>query len=460
MSGDLLRRLPSVKDLLESQPLKYVAEQLSQNVVVDGIRSFFEHLRSQVQAAAEDLEIPGPDDLARQIANWILSEDHARLRPVINATGLLLSRDLGSPLAKESLEETRQIGEGYLNLDLDLATGGRIERSVAVAPLLTQLTGAEGALVVNSHAGATLLAIAALAGGKEVVVSRGEVVEIGANYSVPQILQMSGASIREVGATNATRIADFATAIQDRAAAILRVDPMSFASGATERPSLAELISLARERRVPLVDDIGLGSAVDVTPHGLTGFPSAAASVAAGADLVIFRGDGLLGGPACGIIVGRRELIDRIARHPMAAPLQVNSLTLAALAAALRQARDPAEAKRLNSLVGLITTSLENLRNRAERLAPQIAAAPAIASAEALPGETHLESTSVPGQKLATMVIAVVPREGTVEDLAKRLRTGQISVVGRIEGGRLLIDIRSVFPRQDIDLVSAFEQLS
>jgi L-seryl-tRNA(Ser) seleniumtransferase len=460
MSGNLLGRLPSVKDLLASQPLKYVAEQLSQNAVVDGIRSFFDHLRTRVQAAAEDLEVPGPDDLARQIARWILSEDPARLRPAINATGILLPSQPGrAPLAKEAVDEIRQATESYSSADLD-PPGDDLASCATVVPLLVQLTGAESAFVVNSHSAAAMLALAALAAGREVIVSRGELVEIGGDYRLPQIFAMSGAAPREVGSTNATRVADYGAAVQDRSAAILRVDPASFAVvGATERPALAELVSLAREKGLPLIDDIGFGSVVDVRPLGLTGFPSASASIAAGADLVILSGDALLGGPQCGIVVGRRSLIENLARHPLAAPLRASKLTLAALAATLRIARDPADAKRLIPLLTLITTSIENLRNRAERLAPQIAAAPAIASAEAMVGESHLGPVAIASQILATYSIAVTPRELSAEELDRRLRTGQISVVGRVDNGRVILDLRTIFPRQDVDLVNAFEQI-
>lgn len=460
MSSDLLGRLPSVKDLLESQPLKFVAEHLTQNAVVDGIRSFFDHLRSQVQAAANDLEVPGPDDLARQIAQWILAEDYSRLRPLINASGVLLAGQLGrSPLAKEAIDEIRHTAEGYCSFDFDVASGQSAAPASAVAPLLTQLTGAEGALVVNSHAGAALLALASLAAGREVVVSRGELVEIGSDYRLPQIFEMSRAMPREVGSANASRIGDFAASLQSPPAAMLRIDPSSYAAVGTERPPLSDLVALARQSGIPLIDDIGFGSVIDVSPFGLTGFPSAAASIRAGADLVILSGDALLGGPQCGVIVGRKALIEKLTQHPLIGPLRASKLTLAALAATLRLARDPDDAKRQIPLLTLLTTSLENLRNRAERLAPQIAAAPGIASAEAVAGDAWLESKVAPGHRLATWLIAVTPKEGTADELAKRLRGGQIRVIARTDD-RLWLDLRTVFPRQDVDLVSAFEQLS
>jgi L-seryl-tRNA(Ser) seleniumtransferase len=461
MPTNVLRNLPSVNDLLESPPLRRLRDTLSHGVVVGGVRSFLDNVRRDVQSAAHDVRLPDVGDLAERIAQWILRQEDSPLRPAVNATGVLLHTGLGrAPLADAAVDAIAAVAGGYATVEVDPASGERSQRTVAVQRLLQQLTGAEAALVVNNNAGATLLALAALAGGREVIVSRGQLIEIGGSYRLPDVMTASGCCLREVGTTNKTRVGDYQAAITDQTAALLRVHTSNYViQGFAEQPSLAELVELARARSLPLIDDIGSGALIDFAEFGLTGEPIAMESIRAGADVVLFSGDKLVGGPQCGIVIGRKAHVERMQKHPLARALRVDKITLAALAATLRLYRDPEKARLEIPLLSLLATSVENLRNRAERLAPQMAAASAIADAEVLADHTFLGGGSVPTQQIPTVCIALTPAGRSVDDLHTALRTGRPCVFGRIQKDRLLLDLRSVLPSQDRMLVEAVEHV-
>jgi L-seryl-tRNA(Ser) seleniumtransferase len=331
--SSVLRNIPSVTELLDSPPLKSLVNRVSNNVVVSGVRQFLGDMRTQVQSAAAN--VPTATELAQKIAEWIATEERQSLRPVINATGILLHTGLGrAPLAEEAIAAMAEVSRGYASVELDLASGERSQRAIAVERSLVQLTGAEAATVVNNNAGATLLTLAALAVGREVIVSRGQLIEIGGSFRLPEVMSASGAVLREVGTTNKTRIGDYAAAIGDRTAALLRVHTSNYAVvGFTEDAPLAALVALGRKHNLPVIDDIGSGALIDLAKYGVQGEPVAAESIRAGADLVLFSGDKLLGGPQCGIIAGRRNLVQQVARHPLMRAFRVDKLTLAALVA-------------------------------------------------------------------------------------------------------------------------------
>ncbi len=462
MPVNLLRNLPSVNELLESPPLRNLVGKLSHNVVVTRARGVLEELRSELRTSVGEASLPNVGDLAERIARRILEGEQPSLRPVVNATGILLHTGLGrAPLADEAIDALVAVARGYASVEVDLASGDRSQRVTAVSGLLCELTGAEAALVVNNNAGATMLTLSALCAGREVIVSRGQLIEIGGSYRLPDVMSASGATLREVGTTNKTRIGDYRAAIGEATAALFRAHTSNYrVVGFTEEASLAELTALARQHSLPMIDDIGSGALVDFAPFGISGEPIAAASIRQGADIVLFSGDKLLGGPQCGCIVGRRDLVEKIAKHPMSRALRVDKLTLAALAATLRIYRKPEEAQRKVPLLELLTTPVENLKLRAERLSPQIAAAASVAGAAAVEDVTYLGGGSVPNQELKTWAVAITPRALSVDRFAQALRTGTPSVVGRIQNGKLLFDLRTVFARQDQDLVAAVTQLS
>ncbi len=457
----VLRNIPSVNELLESPPLQRLVDRASRTVVISGVRSFLDGFRKEVETATAEIRVPTPTELAQRIADWILEDGRATLREVINATGIPLHTGLGrAPWPRQAIDAVEQIARGYASVEIGLESGQRSQRVVAVEKLLRHLTGAEGAAVVNNNAGATLIVLSALAAEKEVVVSRGQLIEIGGSFRLPDVMSVCGAKLREVGTTNKTRIGDYREAIGQDTAALMRVHTSNFVvSGFVEETSLEELVDLGGKRNLPVIDDIGSGAMIDFARYGIEGEPVASASIKAGADLVLFSGDKLMGGPQCGIIVGRRDLVQKIAKHPLMRALRVDKATLAALAATLNLYLDPDTVVRNVPLLALMETPIENLRNRAERLAPQIADAGSIQTATPHEDVTYLGGGSVPTQQIRTWTIRVTPEAGSVSDLSDTLRGLCPAVMGRVQNDQMVLDLRSVFPAQDVQLVDAFQAL-
>lgn len=457
MPTNPLRHLPSVNELIESPQLKGLVDKVSHNVVVSEVRSFLDGLREDLQGKASEINVPSRAELADRIAKWIATDQRPRLRPVINATGILLHTGLGrSPLSQPAIQAIQECASGYASVEVNLDTGERSQRVEAVEKLIKELVGGEAALVVNNNAGATLLTLSALAQDREVIVSRGHLVEIGGSYRLPDVMTTSGAILREIGTTNKTRIKDFEDAINDQTGALLRVHTSNYVvAGFTEQPSLEQLVKLGRSRNLPVIDDIGSGALIDFSKYGLTGEPLAKDSLAAGTDVVLFSGDKLLGGPQCGIIVGSKKIIRKITSHPLTRALRVDKTTLAALAATLRVYRNLEEAEQSIPLLQLLAASADNLRNRADRLAPQIAESSLVESAEAIESTTFLGGGSIPTQELPTWCVAVTPKDIGLNEFSARLRQGVVSVFGRIHQDRFLFDLRSVMAHQDSLIVDA-----
>lgn len=460
MPPSVLRHIPSVNELLEAPALKGLVERVSRSAVVAQVRGVLDEVRIELQNSAAERSLPQISDLAERIARRILQGEPPPLRPVINATGNLFSRELGGPpLAETALTELHLAARDYATAALDPSSGRTSQAATAAESLLRELAGAEAALVASSHAGALLLTLSALAAGREVLVARGQMTEVDGSR-LPDLIAAAGAAPREVGATRDARLADYRDAIGDRTAAILVAHPSDYRIvGAAESAALADLARLARERRVPLIHDLGWGGLLDLAAYGLPGEPTLPASLAAGADLALASGDKLLGGPACGIVAGRRGYVERLLRHPLAAALSADKLALAALAGTLRLYRDPDTLPRTLPLLTLLATSGDNLKNRAERLAPQMAALSGIAKAEALRQPIEAAVAATGGCRLESWSIALTPAERSLERLAAQLRQASPPVVGRTEGDRLVLDLRTVFPRQDLELVEAAEAL-
>jgi L-seryl-tRNA(Ser) seleniumtransferase len=461
MPPNVLRNLPSVSELLESPPLKKLVDKMSRSTLLTRVRSVLDDLRSEVQSATSEIGLPAMTELAERIARRILESERPALRPLVNASGSVLRDDLGrAPLAEEALGELLATARGYSNLELDLVSGEPAPRAVAVTESLRELTGAEAALVVNNGAGAVMLTLAALASGREVVVSRGQLVELSRGCRLLDMIAASGALVCEVGTTNATYVDDYARAITDLTAGLWRVQATSFVvSGSTSEVTLRELVELGRKRQLPVVDDLGWAALVDLEPLGCGNWPQAATSLREGADLVLACGDKLVGGPQCGIILGRRSYVETLARHPLARALQLDKLALSALAGTLRLYRNPGEAQRSIPIWQLLTAPLENLKLRAERLAPQMAECTALRGAEPVPTTSDPAGSALPARQMASWAIALEPAQMSAERLAARLRTGEPAVLGRVSNERVYLDLRSVFPREDQQLVSAVLRL-
>src|SRR5215211_2575636 len=417
-----LRELPSVDRLLADPRLAAEIERRGRPLVLAAARAALERLREELATGFE------PGDVVERVLDELDDLARPRLRRVLNATGVVVHTNLGrAPLPESALERLREIGLGYSNLEYSLEHGERGSRQDHVAAILHRLTGAEAALVVNNNAAAVLLALAALAEGREVLVSRGELIEIGDGFRIPDVLARSGAELREIGSTNRTRAADYERAIGPATAMLLRVHQSNFrVVGFTEQPSVAELAAVAQRHGLPLVDDLGSG----VLVH-LEGEPSAKQSLAAGADLVCFSGDKLLGGPQAGLVVGRAELVERLRRHPLQRALRADKLTLAALEGTLALYLEPERALRDVPVLRMLNEPLETVRARAARLAQAVAG-------EVEETVARVGGGALPLAELPSCACAVE------EELAAPLRAGEPPVVGVVRDGRLLLDCRTL----------------
>jgi L-seryl-tRNA(Ser) seleniumtransferase len=454
-----LRLIPSIETLVSRPALARAAETHGRDSVTVAARQAADELRAEIKNPGSRGPV-SEDDAAAWIEGRTIEILSARLapslRPVINATGVIVHTNLGrAPLASEAIARASRVAAGYSNLEYDLAAGNRGHRHVHAERLLRELTGAEAALVANNNAAATLLVLAALANGREVIVSRGELVEIGGGFRVPEVLSQSGALLREVGTTNRTRVADYAAAIGDRTALILRVHPSNFRiEGFTERPSLGELADLAHRFKLPLFEDLGSGWLGSSEPiDALCDEPTIASSLRSGADLVAFSGDKLLGGPQAGLVLGRREFVDRIRRHPLMRAVRADKLTYAALEATLALwAETPSRAR--IPVVRMLTMSAGEIEARARRLISQLAEVPGL-RAEMIDGFSTTGGGSAPGSALPTRLIAIEVGDLSATALETRLRKSDPPIVARIQDGRVVLDLRTVIEADDARLATS-----
>jgi L-seryl-tRNA(Ser) seleniumtransferase len=468
------RVIPSIEELRRRPAVRALERQFGGDLTVDALRSAAAALRAEIGGGDA---APASSDAA---ASLIEASAAARLRdalrpslePVINATGVVVHTNLGrAPLAAAAIARVAEVARGYSTLEYDLARGVRGRRDAHAEPLLCRLTGAEAAVVVNNNAAATMIVLAALAAGREVIVSRGELVEIGGGFRVPDVMAQSGAVLREVGTTNKTRVSDYAAAIGARTALILRVHRSNFRiEGFTERPRLTDLVSLGKTYNIPVAEDLGSGNLARQPgqPGGHSGDtlgplwghsgdrhlqePAVGDSVAAGVDICCFSGDKLLGGPQAGIIVGRRALVDAIRRHPLMRALRVDKMTYAALEATLAEYAAGRAAETV-PVPRMIAASADEIRVRADALAAALSRAPGW-RAEVIAGASAIGGGSAPGVELPTWLVAIAAGELTPDALDESLRRGTPPVVGRIERDRVLLDLRTVLPEQDGVLAS------
>jgi L-seryl-tRNA(Ser) seleniumtransferase len=444
--------IPSVDSLLASPELGNLLERYPRPRVVEAARGAVAEVRSRIARGEHTDDAAAPGLYARLAADALAAADVPSLRRVINATGVVLHTNLGrAPLAASAVEAMLAAAGEYTNLEYDLEVGARGSRYVHCASLLTELTGAEDALVVNNAAAALVLALNTLARERAVLVSRGELVEIGGGFRIPEILERSGARLVEVGATNRTRPADYEAALDESdPALVLKVHRSNFRiTGFTEEASLTELSALARARGLPLVHDLGSGLMVEAAALGLGGEPRPHDALAAGADVVVFSGDKLLGGPQAGLVLGRRDLVARMRSNPLCRALRVDKVTLAGLEATLRLYRDPSRATAEIPTLRMLSARPDVLEPHARRLASALHDAgvrcDAIETAGAVGGGTF------PGVELPSWAVAL--RGGDATALARILRAGDPPVVGRIVDDALLLDVRTVLPGQEGDLI-------
>ena len=458
-----LRSLPAVGELLETEKVTQWCRSHGRAVVVDALRAAVDRVRADVLGGDGETETACDTPRILSVAHSVLRlETTPSLRPVINATGVVLHTGLGrAPLCEEAVQAIVRGAGGYCNLEYDLETGKRGQRTSHIARLLCKLTGAEAAAVVNNNAAAVLLTMRGLCDGREVIVSRGQLVEIGGSFRMPEVMIAGGAILREVGTTNRTRISDYAGAINDNTAALLRVHHSNFRIvGFSEEASIEQIVRCAHEHNLIAIDDVGSGAMFDLARVGLPAEPHVGQSVAAGADIVCFSGDKLLGGPQAGIILGRQDLVARLQSHPLMRTYRVDKMVLLALEATLRRYADPDEAVEHIPTLSMIHASTETLARRAGELDQMLA--------DALPGEEFFMSSdvsfagggSLPGEGLPTVVIRWQPTFAPVDAVAAALRRTEPPVIVRVHDQALCFDLRTIRPRDFQPLTAAARKVT
>ena len=452
-----LREIPSVDELLGQPRLLVLAEKAGRSIVTRAARAVLADVRAQLRTEPASSHPLSVLEIETQVVAQVEALLSPSLRRVINATGVILHTNLGrAPISADAAARIAETATGYSNLEYDIPSGERGRRDVHTAALLAEEVGAEAAIVVNNNAAAVFLVLHTLAKGAEVIVSRGELIEIGDGFRIPDIMAESGAVLREVGTTNRTRLRDYERAINERTRLLLRVHPSNFRiTGFTERPSLDELVALGRRHQIPVFEDLGSGCLADLAASGIAE-PVARASCDAGVSVVCFSGDKLLGGPQAGIIAGQREIVERIRRNPLFRALRVDKLTIAALEVTLksylRGAFDEIPALRM------IRTSPDEIARRASDFAAQLRASlPEDVTLSVYEGFSVIGGGSTPDQQLPTHLISISSRRQSATQLEERLRRADrgIPVIARIEDDRLVLDLRTVFPDEGAAFILA-----
>jgi L-seryl-tRNA(Ser) seleniumtransferase len=479
----LFQKLPSINELLRRPDMQLLIERDGHSAVAESVRAVLARLRDEIAAAEKSLDVKSLDEKSLDEKSLDLALDglfaaverHLRqslsysLIPLINATGVILHTNLGrAPLAVAALDHVLATAGAYSNLEFDASTGERGKRDIHVDRLFKQLVAEDrlattiSTIVVNNNAAAVLLALNSLAEGGEVIVSRGELVEIGGSFRIPDVMSKSQATLREVGTTNRTRIADYESAINERTRLLLRVHRSNFEiTGFTEQPGLDELVALGRRRNLPLMEDLGSGALIDLRSVGINGEPSVLDSLRAGVDIVTYSGDKLLGGPQAGVISGRADLVARMRSNSLFRALRVDKLTYAALEATLL-----AYVKRDHDAVPVLRMmrlSKDEIERRAEAVVSAVESArvkSALLTLALVDGESVIGGGAAPSAVLPTRLIALTHANLGADDLNNRLRAATPPVIARVEDGRVLLDLRTVFPGQDAILATALSSLT
>ena len=458
MTESELRHLPSVDRVISDERIKKLGGEYPHSFIVEIVRQRLEQERSLIMKGNTCSSL---GDIITDVLSRLEALTRPSLRPIINASGIILHTNLGrAPLSRESIAAMELISPGYCNLEFDLATGSRGSRYFHVEKLLCQLSGAEGAMVVNNNAAAVLLVLTGLAKRKEVIVSRGEAVEIGGGFRIPDVMRQSGAKLVEVGTTNCTYAVDYEQAINDRTAALLRVHPSNFrVEGYTHGVALEELVALGARYNIPVLDDLGSGCFLDTTVFGLAPEPMVQKSIELGVGLACFSGDKLVGGPQAGIIVGEKLFVDRLKKHPLARALRVDKTRLAALAATLVH-YVKGETLQKVPVWRMVSTPLDEVKKRAGRWAKELNGIATVRE-----GKSMLGGGSLPGSILPTMLVSIKGRSGKKGDnlvqlFSQRLRQYAPPVIGYISNDMLFLDPRSVLPEDDDVVVRALRDVA
>ncbi|MBM4286358.1 MAG: L-seryl-tRNA(Sec) selenium transferase [Deltaproteobacteria bacterium] len=460
----LLRRLPAVDELLRDPRLAPYLPGLSRSQAAEVVRQVLTEARRRLLTAPRESLPPDleAEELARQVCRALAGARTPSLRRVLNATGVIIHTNLGRSLLADSAQEAvAQAALSYSNLEYNLAEGRRGSRHDHLEAVLTSLTGAQAALVVNNNAAAVLLSLTALAAGREVIISRGQLVEIGGSFRMPDIMAASGAILREVGTTNKTYIKDYEQAITGNTALLLKVHPSNFRLlGFTREVSLEDLVALGRRYGLPVMEDLGSGCLVDLSGYGVEKEPTVQETVAAGPDLVMFSGDKLLGGPQAGIILGRAEMVQRLRQHPLTRALRPDKLTLAGLEATLLLYLDQSRAVAAIPTLAMITRPVEEVARDARRLARSLRRRCPAYSVKVVPCLGRVGGGALPQVGLLSAALALDLPPLAPHQLEARLRRASPPVIARLERDRLLLDLRTLTPRDQATLLQVLESLA
>jgi len=457
-----LRTLPAVDELLHHPQVQTLLKMHSRTLVVDSIRKVLSAKRSVIlhggeEKAAEAANLPR-EKWSSAIEEQVTASLRPSLQPVINATGVVLHTNLGrAPLLEEALHNLVEIAGGYSNLELNLETGERGSRYEHVEDLLCRISGAESGLAVNNNAGAVLLALNSLAEGKEVIVSRGQLVEIGGSFRIPDVMKKSGARLVGVGTTNRTHLRDYEQAVAENTALLLKVHTSNYRIlGFTAEVSLKELAELGRARGLPVMEDLGSGCFIDLAPYGIEHEPTVQETLQAGVDVVTFSGDKLLGGPQAGIILGKKRFIDLIKKNPLTRALRIDKLTLAGLESTLRVYLDPDRVVKVLPALGMLTCPLEELEKRARRFQRRLARELSSGAKMTIREESsQVGGGALPLQTLPTRVVAIRPLRISAASLEERLRRNRPPVIARVKEEEVLLDLRTVAEEEEKILLEA-----
>ena len=466
MTEEILRSLPSIDQLLRQEALQAAIERSGRDLVRDRLRDTLSELREEIrqsngQAPAWTTE---PETIVAEIARRLDRRLHARrqsrTQPLINATGVVLHTNLGrAPLSLAAIESIREVASGYCNLEYELETGKRGKRGAGLGVMFGDLLGAEAVAVANNCAAAVLLTLNTLAEGGEVIISRGELIEIGGSFRIPEVIAKSGARLREVGTTNRTKLRDYEQAINEQTKVILRAHPSNYRIvGFTEKPELADLAALARSCGIPFFEDLGSGSLIDLDRLGIRDEPTVRQSLEAGVSVVAFSGDKLLGGPQCGIVLGEADLIKRIKSNPLMRALRVDKLTYAALEATIESYLRGQAREEIPAIAALHATR-EEIARRAESFAGRASELSLESRLELIAGFSVVGGGSAPEAQLPTMLIAVIHPRLSADEIEEKLRRHSPPIVSRIVEDRLTLDLRTVQPAQEATILDALRLL-
>ncbi|MDI9492932.1 MAG: L-seryl-tRNA(Sec) selenium transferase [Bacillota bacterium] len=453
---ELLKRIPKVDEVLKDQRLFVFFGDTPRELVVESVREAVDELRKEIlDWDGGDPPVINMDNLIDDVVKKVRGKKQKSLRRVINGTGTILHTNLGrARMSEEAGRNVLEAAMNYSTLEYDLKRGARGSRHDHIEKLIAKIVGTEGAMVVNNNASAVLLCLSALAKGKEVIVSRGELVEIGGSFRIPEIMELGGAYLREVGTTNKTKLDDYRSAIdKEKTGALLKVHTSNYKiMGFTAEVSLSELSALGQEWGIPVVYDLGSGLMADLQQYGIDE-PTVPEGIRNGADVVTFSGDKLLGGPQAGIIIGKKQYIDSMKKHPLARAVRVDKMTIAALEATFREYFDMEKAKEKVPVLSMITVSMDEMRTKAILLAEQVRRATEAFEIEVIKSEGQIGGGSTPNQFLVGYAVSVVGKKVSADRIERDLRAYEVPVIVRINQDRVLIDMRTV-TRDEIDMVA------